>query len=173
MLGKAGKTSLTHRGRKLRRAEILLSIFFFMIIAIITIEANRLGIGYIRGEGPAAGFLIFWLAMVLVFTVGTVLVRGWRMKEKKGFFLSVPAMWSVAQVALLSIIFCILIWKAGVYIATFLLCAGFSAWLGKHRWYVVLLFAILTPIIIYFGFEKGLMIPLPKSPLYGPGILPF
>lgn len=156
----------------MRRAEILLAIGLIIITGVIIYEANRLGFGYGKW-GPAAGFTIFWLAILMLLATVGVLMRGWLMKEPKGFFLSVPAAWSVARVALTSTVFCILMWLVGLYIATFLLCFVFSAWLGKHRWYSVLAFSILTPILIYFGFERGLMVPLPKSPLYGPGLLPF
>jgi len=156
----------------MRRVEILLGVGFLLITVVIIREAFRLGFGF-EAHGPAPGFVMFWLAIVMLITTIGALVKGWQMKKGNGFFLSIPAMWSAAWVALTSVIFVVLIQMVGVYIAIFLYAALFSAWLGKHRWYAVVIFSILIPVVIYLGFEKGLMIPLPKSPLYGPGVLPF
>lgn len=148
------------------KAEIIVASFFIVIGCITTAEALRLGIGY-AAWGPKPGFIIFWLSMLTLITAGLILFFGLRRKQVEAFFLSVPAMWSAGYVALTSFIFCVLIPLVGQYFATFIYAALFSAWLGKARWYSVLVLAIIMPAVIYFSFEKFLMVPLIKSPIYG------
>jgi hypothetical protein len=150
----------------MRKAEIIIASFLILIGCVTTAEAFRLGIGY-EIWGPQAGFIIFWLSMLTIVTAGAILLRGVRMKKAEAFFLSVPAMWSAGYVALTSLIFCGLIPLVGTYFSMFIYAGLFSAWLGKARWYSALALAILMPLALYFGFEKGLMVPLIKSPIYG------
>lgn len=156
----------------MRRAEIFTAGGFLVIAGIALAEAVRLGFGYEKW-GPAAGFILFWLAVLTALCGGVIMLQGWRMKGREDFFPSRPALRQTGWVALTAAFFCVLFWSMGAYIAIALYSALFSGWLGKHRWYSVLAFAILTPIIVYFGMEKGLMVPLPKSPVYARGWLPF
>lgn len=150
----------------MRKAEIIIASFFIVLGGVTTAEAFRLGIGY-EIWGPQAGFIIFWLSVLIFITAGIILFGGLRRKKVEAFFMGHEAMVSAGYVALTSLIFCGLIPLVGQYFATFIFAGLFSAWLGKVRWYSVALLAILMPTLIYFGFEKGLMVPLIKSPIYG------
>jgi len=150
----------------MRKAEIIIASFFILLGCVTTAEALRLGMGY-EIWGPQAGFIIFWLSLLIFITAGAILYRGLRGKKVEAFFMGREAMVSTGYVALTSLIFCILIPLVGQYFAIFIYAGLFSSWLGKHRWYSVAVFAILMPTLIYFGFEKGLMVPLIKSPIYG------
>jgi uncharacterized membrane protein YgaE (UPF0421/DUF939 family) len=60
-----------------------------------------------------------------------------------------------------------------MYIATVVFAVLFACWLGRHPWYVALAFAIIMAFAVFYGMERGLTIPLPKSPVYAKGWLPF
>lgn len=156
----------------MRRAEIITAVGCIAVGGIAISDAIRLGFGYERW-GPEPGFLPFWLGVLVIVCGAAILIKGLLVKTKESFFLGRPALISASYVALTSALFCVLMAVVGTYIATAAYAALFSAWLGKHRWYSVLVFAILTPVIIYFGMERGLLIPLPKSPVYARGWLPF
>ena len=166
----------------MRIAEILTAWGLLLLAGIAFAEAVRLGFGY--GQyGPEAGFLIFWLALVTVICAVAIMHHGWRMKGREDFFLNRPATLMMAWVALTMFLFGFGVRYLGAYIAMGMYAALFSAWLGGHRWYAVLAFAILTPVIILFAFERNvpgcpwstcsLQILLPKSPVYVRGWLPF
>jgi hypothetical protein len=61
----------------------------------------------------------------------------------------------------------------GFYVATGLYMGGFAWWLGRYRIWWVALIAIAFPLVIFITFEIGFRVSLPKSFLYGDGILPF
>ena len=150
----------------MRKAEIIIASFFILLACVTTVEAFRLGIGY-EIWGPQAGFIIFWLSLLIFITAGAILYRGLRKEKVEPFFMGREAMISTGYVALTSLIFCGLIPLVGQYFAIFIYAGLFSAWLGKARWYSAAAIAIIMPTLIYFGFEKGLMVPLIKSPIYG------
>ncbi len=156
----------------MRKAEIIVAGFLGAIGIVTIIESFRLGIGY-EIWGPQAGFIIFWLSMLTLVCVGAIITKGWLNKKAKPFFLNRVAMIETSYVALTSLIFIVLIPLVGQYIAIFIYAGLFSAWLGKARWYSVAALSIIMPTAIFWIFEKGLMVPLIKSPLYAPGILPF
>jgi putative tricarboxylic transport membrane protein len=60
----------------------------------------------------------------------------------------------------------------GFYVTTALYTGLFAAWYGRYRWYVALAAGLLLPVALYFAFERGFRIPLPKSVGYGDA-LPF
>ena len=156
----------------MRKAEFIVAGFFLVIGIITTIEARRLGWGY-EIWGPQAGFIIFWLSVLTLACAGAIFTKGWLRKKAEPFFMGREAMFSTGYVALTSLIFVSLIPLVGQYIATFIYAGLFSAWLGKARWYSVAALSIIMPTVIFWTFEKGLMVPLIKSPLYVKGILPF
>ena len=156
----------------MRKAEIIVAGFLGAIGIVTIIESFRLGIGY-EIWGPQAGFIIFWLSMLTLVCVGAICTQSWLKKKAKPFFTSRKAMVQTSYVALTSLIFIVLIPLVGQYIAIFIYAGLFSAWLGKARWYSVAALSIIMPTAIFWIFEKGLMVPLIKSPLYAPGILPF
>jgi hypothetical protein len=156
----------------MRKVELILASFFAVIGIVTTIEAFRLGIGY-EIWGPQAGFIIFWLSMLTLVCAGAIFAKGWLKMKADPFFMGREAMFSTGYVALTSLIFVSLIPLVGQYIAIFVYAGLFSAWLGKARWYSVAALSIIMPTVIFWTFEKGLMVPLIKSPAYVKGLLPF
>lgn len=156
----------------MRKAELLLAVAFLVLAAIVIGESIRLGFGW-QEYGPQAGFVPFWLAIVMVICGGIILLQGVLKKVQESFFMSRPAMWAMIWVLLTSTLFAFMIWTLGMYIATAVYAVVFAFWLGRHPWYVALAFAVIITIAVFYGMEKGLTIPLPKSPVYAKGWLPF
>jgi len=115
---------------------------------------------------------MFWLGVLQLSMAGVILFQGIKMKKVEAFFINREAAISTGYVALTSFLFCLMMMLLGTYIAIFVYCIVFSWWLGKCRWYSVIALTVGLTLAIYFGFEQGLMIPLPKSPWYILG-LPF
>ncbi|MFH1293245.1 MAG: tripartite tricarboxylate transporter TctB family protein [Pseudomonadota bacterium] len=152
----------------MRRAELLWAAMFLVIAAIVIGESVRLGFGW-EEYGPQAGFAPFWIGVLLLLSGGAVLLRGLRMKGSDNFFVNRQGMWEASRIFLTSIMVTVGIVYLGVYIATIFYTVLFSRWLGRHRWPAVIAFAVITTLVVFYGMEKGLRIPMPKSPLYQKG----
>lgn len=157
----------------MRTAEITIALIFIGIGAVCLYDALRLGIGAVGTNGPQAGFILFWLGMIQLAMALIILYQGIRMKKaEKPFFINKEAAISAGYVTLTSFLFCLMMGLLGTYIAIFLYSILFTWWLGKCRWYSIIALTVIMTLAVYYGFEYGLMIPLPKSPWYVLG-LPF
>jgi putative tricarboxylic transport membrane protein len=156
----------------MRKAELLLAAALLVVAVIVIGESIRLGFGW-EEHGPQAGFVPFWLAVAMLGCGGVIFLQGLLVKVRESFFLSRPAMWMTIWVLLTSTLLAVMIWSLGMYIATVVFAVLFACWLGRHPWYVALAFAIIMAFAVFYGMERGLTIPLPKSPVYAKGWLPF
>jgi hypothetical protein len=151
----------------MRIGEIVIALLFIGIAGVGLQDALRLGIGAVGVSGPQAGFIIFWLSMLQLVMAGVILYQGIRMKKDgTTFFINREAAFSTGYVALTTLGFAFMMQIVGTYIAIFVYSIVFSWWLGKCRWFSIIGLAVILTLFMYFGFEQGLMIPLPKSPWY-------
>jgi hypothetical protein len=134
----------------------MITAAMFMILSVIVIvECFRLGFGWEPQQGPQAGMVPFYLALLML--------------EDENFFINREGMIEAGRIAITSLLFTVLIVYAGVYFAMLIFSPIFVRWLGKHSWPAVIGFTIIVTLTIYFGMEVGLKIPLPRSPLYMQG----
>ena len=55
----------------------LITAFMFIVASIVTLgEAFRLGFGWVEQQGPAAGFTLFWLGMLMLLCSVMIFVFG-------------------------------------------------------------------------------------------------
>ncbi len=143
-----------------------------MILSVIVIaESVRLGFGWEEASGPQAGFVPFYLALLMLFASIFIFYLAWKSEKKDddNFFVNKQGMMEAIKIAGTSLLFSIIIVYAGVYFAILIFSPIFVRWLGKHNWPTVIMFTIGITLAIYFGMEVGLKIPLPRSPLYMQG----
>lgn len=143
-----------------------------MILSVIVIaESARLGFGWEEASGPQAGFVPFYLALLMLFASIFIFYLAWKSEKKDddNFFVNKQGMMEAIKIAGTSLLFSIIIVYAGVYFAILIFSPIFVRWLGKHNWPTVIMFTIGITLAIYFGMEVGLKIPLPRSPLYMQG----
>ncbi|MFV1957078.1 MAG: tripartite tricarboxylate transporter TctB family protein [bacterium] len=156
----------------MKKGELITAVISIVISLIAIIEAARLGFGW-QADGPEAGFALFWLGVLMLVCSAGILVNAVRSKDEEDFFVSREGMMEAVRIAFTSFLIAIGIVYMGVYISTLIYSALFSRWLGKHRWRTVIAFSLITTIAVFFGMEKGLKLPLPKSILYQKGLFFF
>jgi hypothetical protein len=149
----------------LKRGELIVAALFILVAAVVIGDTVRIGSGWTE-YGPDAGFVPFWLGVLLMVSAFIILISGLREKGGDNFFNGREGLWEVVRIAFTSILLTIGIIFLGVYFSTFLYSILFARWLGKHRWTSCIVFAVIITLVIFFGMEKGLRITLPKSPLY-------
>ncbi len=144
---------------------------FMLLSVLVMIECFRLGFGWDEMSGPQAGFVPFYLAMLMLLSSLFIFYLGWKgeKKEDDNFFINREGMMEAIKIAATALLFTIILVFAGVYFAMLIFAPLFVRWLGRHNWRTVILFTIGITLAIYFGMEVGLKIPLPRSPLYMQG----
>lgn len=144
----------------------------FMVVSLIVIwECFRLGFGWEPQQGPQAGMVPFYLALLMLGCSAFLFYLGWRREKKEddNFFINKEGMMEAGRIALMTLIFSVIVVYAGVYFAMLIFSPIFVRWLGKHSWTAVIAFTVIITLTVYFGMEVGLKIPLPRSPLYMQG----
>jgi hypothetical protein len=62
-------------------------------------------------------------------------------------------------------IYVLVIPYTGMYLASFVLIAGFMIWLGRYSALFSLGIAVAVVVGIYLTFERWFLVPLPKGPI--------
>lgn len=145
--------------------NLLSGLFWLAISALIVFgESFRGNIGTFHYPGP--GFMPFWagvilgvLAIIVVFTSSQIRGGGWEIgnlwKGKK---------WrNVVSVILSLFIYAILLPWIGYLIATFGLLTLLFGLMGRQRWWLQGIGALITSIVTYFVFHSWLDVQLPKG----------
>ncbi|MBI4529647.1 MAG: tripartite tricarboxylate transporter TctB family protein [Deltaproteobacteria bacterium] len=148
----------------MRKAEIVASVIFLLISALVIYEALRLGVGW-GLEGPQPGFFIFWLGLGLGIccVIGVIQVLVDRAIFMGKDFVSRRSLPEVLKVFLPMAGAILLMEFLGFYIASALYLGLFMRWVGRFSWGMVLLVAFFFAFSHYLIFEKWFLVPLPKG----------
>ena len=155
----------------MRRAELIVAGLFMLVSLIVMGQCWKLGFGWVEQQGPAAGMVPFYLALLMLLSAGFILYLGLRMekKEEDNFFVNKEGMMEAGRIAATTLLFTVIFVYAGCYFAMLIFSPIFVKWLGKHSWKATIAFTVIIVATIYLGMEIGLKIPLPRSPLYMQG----
>jgi len=162
----------------MRKANLGVAIFLFLIGAIVMFDAVRLGFRWVPGFGPGAGYLPFYLALGILVCTGISIVKQIRQLSKEGIVgdkrliqeggLS-PILWvlipSTVMVILTSII--------GLHFAAVVFLFFYMRKVGDIGWLECALVSILFPVGMYLVFDRFFLIPLPDGILGNYIKLPF
>jgi putative tricarboxylic transport membrane protein len=162
----------------MRKANLGVAIFLFLIGAIVMFDAVRLGFRWVPGFGPGAGYLPFYLALGILVCTGISIVKQIRQLSKEGIVgdkrliqeggLS-PILWvlipSTVMVILTSII--------GLHFAAAVFLFFYMRKVGDIGWLECALVSILFPVGMYLVFDRFFLIPLPDGILGNYIKLPF
>ena len=136
-----------------------------ILFGLVTIYGSlKVGIGW-GPEGPKSGFFPFYIGVLIVLASFANLFEIFTDKSEDHLFAEWGQLRQVMSVLIPTTIYTLVIPYLGIYVASFILIAGFMKWLGKYPWKTTLAVAFGTPAFIYMLFEKWFLIPLPKGPL--------
>ncbi len=138
---------------------VAMAVFGLVVIA----GSLQVGIGW-GAEGPRSGFFPFYLGTAIVLSSVVNFITARREHDDKLF-----AEWSqlrqVMSVVIPTTIYVLVIPFTGMYLASFVLIAGFMIWLGRYSAPFSLGIAAAVIVAIYFTFERWFLVPLPKGPI--------
>lgn len=149
-----------------------------MLLAAVAMFDSRAGALVDRtGTQPGgigAGFYPFWSAALVFACASYVGYRSWLTPVPgTAAFEDRAALFAALKLIIPMIVATVAIVWLGFYLVTALYMALFAKWIGRYRWYWVVVIMVLMPAAIYATFELGFRVSLPKSFLYDAGILPF
>ncbi|MGD9783418.1 MAG: tripartite tricarboxylate transporter TctB family protein [Hyphomicrobiaceae bacterium] len=161
----------------MRRAELTFAAILavFSIYLMYMAQIPPLQIGWVPKKGPGSGALPFWLSLGMLLCAIWILWRGWRGVTAQGRSTE-PFMDNYTmKVVLITVasIFAMLLAThfVGAYVAMLLFLIFYVGVFGKIPWPTTIAVSFAIPIAIFFLFESGMKILLPKGitePLFIP-----
>jgi hypothetical protein len=145
--------------------DVAVSILLLAFAALLAYDNWRTGMGW-DSTGPQAGYFPFYLSVILAGAclwgiVKEFLARG----QAAETFVTRDQLRRVLQVFVPTLLFCFLMQWLGLYVASFLLTAGFMVVIGRIAAWKSLLTAFLFSLIMFATFEIAFDVIMPKGPL--------
>jgi len=148
-----------------RAVDVIVSFLLLALAALLGFDNWRTGMGW-DATGPQPGYFPFYLSVILaaasVFGIGKEFLT--RMQARQ-IFVTRAQISRVLQVFVPTLLFCLLMQWLGLYVASFLLIAGFMAFVRRIALWKSLLTALLFALIMFATFDIGFDVIMPKGPL--------
>ncbi|MDB5617766.1 tripartite tricarboxylate transporter TctB family protein [Tardiphaga sp.] len=148
-----------------RTVEIIVSLLLLGLAVTLGVDNYSTGISW-DDTGPQPGYFPFYLSVILggasLFgLVTTLLARG----GSSDAFVTRAQLRRVMLVFLPTAAFCLAMQYLGLYVASFLLIAGFMRFVGKIAWWKSVLTAFIFTAIMFATFDIAFDVIMPKGPL--------
>ncbi|MGL5167143.1 MAG: tripartite tricarboxylate transporter TctB family protein [Afipia sp.] len=148
-----------------RTVEMAVMVLLFGLAVVLGFDNWRTGASW-DSTGPQAGYFPFYLSVIL----GGAALYGLAsvaMKRTEGLetFVTRAQLRRVLQVFVPTLLFCLAMQWLGLYVASFLLIAGFMGIIGKIAWWKSLLTAFIFVAIMFVTFDVAFDVIMPKGPL--------
>ena len=149
-----------------RRMDIIVGALLLAMSSVFMFDTYRIGIGWVEGQGPAAGFFPFWVSLVMGVASIINIVRAALNLEEDGAetFVTRTAIARVLTVLVPTAIYVLLIQFIGIYVASAIFIIGFML-ASKETLLRAIPVGLGVPLALFFMFEKWFLVPLPKGPL--------
>ncbi|MBV8392867.1 MAG: tripartite tricarboxylate transporter TctB family protein [Alphaproteobacteria bacterium] len=147
-----------------RSVDIVLSLLLLAVAALLGWDSWRVGMSWAE-DGPQAGYFPFYLSVLMGAASLYGLVTALVARHGDRPFVTRQQLTRVMQVFVPSLLFCVLTQVLGLYVASFLLIAGFMWWIGRLPVWVSLLTGFLFSLAMFVTFEIAFDVIMPKGPL--------
>jgi len=154
----------------MRKANLWVAIFLFLIGAIVMYDSVRLGFRWDPGFGPGAGYLPFYLALGVLICTGIIIVKQIRQLSKSGItgdkrLIQEGGLKPILWVLIPSTVMVVLTTFIGLHFAAFIFLLFYMRAVGKIGWLECALVSVLFPVGMYVVFDRLFLIPLPDGML--------
>jgi putative tricarboxylic transport membrane protein len=148
-----------------RTVDVVVSLLLLAFAALLRFDNWRTGMGWDE-TGPQAGYFPFYLSVILaaacLYGIGKEFLARRQAAET---FVTRAQLRRVLQVFVPALLFGLLMKWLGLYVASFLLVAGFMTFIGRIVAWKSLLTALLFSLIMFVTFDIGFNVIMPKGPL--------
>jgi hypothetical protein len=148
-----------------KAVEIVVSLALCALAATLGFDNWRTGIGW-DTAGPEAGTFPYYLSLILAVASLYGLVTALRARRRhRETFVTRAQLRRVMAVFVPTLLFCLATQFLGLYVASFLLIAGFMRLVGRIRWWKSLLTALVFTALMFATFDIAFDVIMPKGPL--------
>src|SRR5262245_33923204 len=148
-----------------RQLDVIVSLLLLAFAAAMAIDNWRTGISW-ASDGPRPGYFPFYLSVALGPASVYGLVRAYLSRAAAGEpFVNREQFRRVLQVLVPTIAFCFLTQWLGLYVASFLLVAGFMWFVGRIAWWKSLLTSFIFAAAMFVTFDLAFDVIMPKGPV--------
>jgi len=150
-----------------RAVDLAVSVVLLGVAGLLGFDNWRTGMGW-DSTGPQAGYFPFYLSIILglaaLFGLGKELVaRGKKAEDET--FVTAGQLKRVLQVFLPTVAFCLVTQWLGIYVASFVLIAGFMIWIGRIAAWKSVLTALVFAVAMFVTFDIAFDVIMPKGPV--------
>jgi putative tricarboxylic transport membrane protein len=148
-----------------RIVDVVVSILLLALAVALGYDNWRTGIGW-DSTGPQPGYFPFYLSVILAGASLYGLVTAYlSRKEAAETFVTRAQLRRVMAVFVPTLLFCLMTQFLGLYVASFVLIAGFMRFIGKIALWKSLLTAFLFTALMFVTFDIAFDVIMPKGPL--------
>jgi hypothetical protein len=148
-----------------RTADVVVSLLLLAFAALLAYDNWRTGAGW-DATGPQAGYFPFYLSVILAGACFWGLAKEFLARKAAAeTFVTRAQLRRVLQVFVPTLLFCFLMQWLGLYVASFLLIAGFMVFVGRLAVWKSLLTAFLFSLVMFVTFEIAFDVIMPKGPI--------
>lgn len=147
----------------MRVADLATVLVLLGLAGIVLASSVQLGIGW-STDGPASGFFPFWLAVIAIAACLAIAAQAARRGPTRPFLTRAQAT-PVLKVLLPAAGMIVATQLVGLYVGAGFYIALYMRWIGRHRWWLVLLLSVCIPAGAFVIFERWFLVPMPKGPL--------
>ena len=148
-----------------RAVEVVTYLLLLALAMLLGFDNWRSGMGWAK-DGPQSGYLPFYLCVILagaaLYGLGVAFLRRTNVAKT---FVTRDQLRRVMQVFVPTFLFVLLMQWLGLYVASFLLVAGFMRIIGRIALWKSLLTSFLFAIIMFVTFQIAFDVIMPKGPL--------
>ena len=148
-----------------RTAEVVVYVLLLALALLLGFDNWRSGMGWAK-DGPQSGYLPFYLCVILAgASVFGLVITLLKRKEPSRTFVTRDQLRRVTQVFIPTLLFCAAMQWLGLYVASFLLVAGFMRFIGRIAWWKSLLTSFVFAFAMFATFDVAFDVIMPKGPI--------
>jgi|SRR5215468_3796452 len=148
-----------------RSVDLVVSLLLLALASLLGWDAWRVGMSW-ADDGPQAGYFPFYLAVLLSAASLFGFVRALISKAAaQEAFVTREQFRRVMQVFTPTLLYVVLTQYLGLYVASFILVAGFMWWIGSIALWKSIVVSFLFSAAMFVTFEIFFNVIMPKGPL--------
>jgi len=148
-----------------RTVDVVVSLALLALAVVLGADNWRTGASW-DSTGPQPGYFPFYLSVILALaSLYGIAAAFLSRKEAAETFVTRAQLRRVMAVFVPTLLFCLATQFLGLYVASFLLIAGFMRWVGKIALWKSLLTAVVFSALMFVTFDLAFDVIMPKGPL--------